>query len=1321
MTPKLQLPVPKLGLSDDTARAEQPPQTTRRAKNVRLIDPRTGRSRIAQRSGMRKFWTNSKGGRIDYVAVVPYNAPKIEYTQLTESDNGTTDPALLTEEWSQDLQDFGRAVRTDFQGNVYVLLDDGRVQVWNADGTLLDTITPPLKEGEETRQGFAVDESRRVYLACVSSAAAQSKVFQWVRVEDPEREDFFYYDLRWTLEVEGEVQEITVKAGTLWLHRNLQSGESLARVTRYGALGGTTPPILERDTPAPYPIRDHAVSDEGEVYISCPSNSNRGAAPDLGGLHQPITSWTAHALGYDAAALDEDTSSKHRLHAWVDAHYMPGATHGDFVSVVKDRRYVDTQNTAPGGGQPGGSSEAPAEHEDGPTDYTSRPLSSLHSTDPTHRIGPQYLTNALAGLPALYFSGTFDPEGTGYPGMVLRSNLNTGPNFKTDTTGEQSLGTDTDATNVTVGSTWTTIPGIGIVEGAVASGVMTVQLDGSIQLAGTAPITYEVRATKDTLPAGPAIAVNHSTGTHTINLSLPVNYTGDGSGTYGVQFRKTDAADTVTVLGATVTTTLELFVNEVLPDQDGLAPQQAAIVPGHQGTGGHGDNWTAVSSWRLLDQTRMRVMAYQKGNVHRWILLANARISGGTLSQAPGWIAFLSTRMSGGDSVQVAIPGDPGSTYGTWRGVSFSSDPDDDQTGGHVIVVIQCVRNFTTEAVNHSFFRVNGRAAGRFTIDAIEAWGGESMVVIGNKHRLVAPHPSDLFGPEVPFEPFDGFFLTWQTVLGSTSNPATTANDVPCTVFTSGGLPGTDGDESGSIDPTTWDDDTPEGAGSYTGSATEVERLEGGIAHDCGMGNILPNGNGGGGPAPFADHPFGSSANPPTGFSEPVSLSEVDRVLLSPRPILAKLASDGSGFTWAINGSGLGYGCVALPGRFVAAVGEKDALDVGNEDVVLRRVYDGGQTVSLATDDGAWVYEDTALSDTAFDQPQLVADDEGQVYWPIPQHRKIQKHRGTTGELLWTYTPTSPLNVRQIALEPNTPVWPDSADEEDRSPIFLYFTGDGLRKLRMVAETQVIGDSASPRQFRYIAVSGTTLSTGDPNGFSGNAINGAFLFDADRTFIGGCTLFTKHYMADGRNVVVYDPLANRGDYLEANGRGELPKRPRLIASALGRIAVAHTQDDTSTVFMSAEGDAEDWDYFPVNPSATDAWNSTLGIGWSNPTDMITALIGLDDLLIIGGDHTIWKAVGNPRAGGRLHLVSDQTGISFGRAWCKDTNGLVYFYGSRGGVWRLHRGTDDLVQAQRVSEYRIERRLQDVNLAANRVELVWNHKDEGLWVVPIPYV
>jgi hypothetical protein len=145
-------------------------------------------------------------------------------------------------------------------------------------------------------------------------------------------------------------------------------------------------------------------------------------------------------------------------------------------------------------------------------------------------------------------------------------------------------------------------------------------------------------------------------------------------------------------------------------------------------------------------------------------------------------------------------------------------------------------------------------------------------------------------------------------------------------------------------------------------------------------------------------------------------------------------------------------------------------------------------------------------------------------------------------------------------------------------------------------------------------------------------------------------------------------------------------------------------------FMSEAGDPFKWDYFPPIPTPIQpvSGNNTDRVG--RCPDIIKALIPYnDDLMIFGGDRSMWRLTGDPMAGGQFDLISDKTGIAFGSAWARDREGNLYFVGSQGGLFALAVGSSVV----RISVDYIERELQGIDQNAANFRLVWSNRDEGL--------
>jgi len=166
-------------------------------------------------------------------------------------------------------------------------------------------------------------------------------------------------------------------------------------------------------------------------------------------------------------------------------------------------------------------------------------------------------------------------------------------------------------------------------------------------------------------------------------------------------------------------------------------------------------------------------------------------------------------------------------------------------------------------------------------------------------------------------------------------------------------------------------------------------------------------------------------------------------------------------------------------------------------------------------------------------------------------------------------------------------------------------------------------------------------------------------------------------------------------------------RCALIAVWGGRIVLSGLGTDPSNIFMSAVGDPFDWDYSPAVQTVQQAVAGNVTSGYGKNPDIVTALIPYtDDTLLIGGTHSIRKFLGNPAEGGINVSVTDITGIAYGSAWCQSPEGVIYFFGSRGGVYKMdpQNGIPSRITATTIDE-----RLADIDLDNSVVSLLWDDR------------
>jgi len=611
-----------------------------------------------------------------------------------------------------------------------------------------------------------------------------------------------------------------------------------------------------------------------------------------------------------------------------------------------------------------------------------------------------------------------------------------------------------------------------------------------------------------------------------------------------------------------------------------------------------------------------------------------------------------------------------------------------------------------------SFFRVNGATAGiytdQFTLQdfrsgdatriAYSVWGGQhanmdmcELIVVEDDYQW----PSDF-----------------------------TESGAPSSGLSSGASSGAIPDWPGE----------PSGAPSSIGYS-DIEKVEAYLAHRYGVQDIL-----------HASHPF--KAAPPvagSGVSSGSSSgpsSDVD-VLNSPDGIISKYTAAGLVLRWAISGPGLGFGVVTdeddgvycLGPSVVPASGASSGVFPA-EETTIRKVVDEGFTVSdsEASGVGAWTY---TTDDPSVQGIRMAIDSEKNLYVPIndadasPTLLKIK----SDGLVEWSYlTPASSTVGFCCAIDT---IATDFGDDTIGEPEFLYLgtglatSGHGLNtlyKLRLVDVSVAVG---APRENVHLAVSEGNIRRMVPGGVPEvvTVTDGAAALNSASRIVMSAISQGKVYYIDGEQYRVYDPDTDTASEWVSTGAGTLPKRAKIIVEWAGKIVLARVEGEPQNAYFSETGNPHGWDLFPPVLKPTSAYALAATQAGPVPDTINTLIAYSDNQLIIGGDHSIHILVGNPLAGaldpargtfpsGQIRLVSDTIGMAFGRSWCRDESGVVYFFGSRGGLYRMVPGS----VPQKLST-KIDRRIKELDLNFFTVRLVWNTVDRGvhLYFVPIDVV
>jgi hypothetical protein len=290
---------------------------------------------------------------------------------------------------------------------------------------------------------------------------------------------------------------------------------------------------------------------------------------------------------------------------------------------------------------------------------------------------------------------------------------------------------------------------------------------------------------------------------------------------------------------------------------------------------------------------------------------------------------------------------------------------------------------------------------------------------------------------------------------------------------------------------------------------------------------------------------------------------------------------------------------------------------------------------------------------------------------------------------------------------PNATYW---VEIEATGPEFVYVptvdptptTAPSYSVRRVEVLRRVATGSSNPREVSLLAVTenGTVSRYAASTGWTTVAAS-----VLPGTYVWSATLFGKTFLGNGTGYRVYDHQTKALRSFDEATVGRIPPRCRLGCAWRGRMVIARG-DSAHDWYMSATADPFDWEVEPDIVTETQAVSGASSQVGEVP-DLVNALVPWsDDLLIFGCDSSIWRLTGDPMTSGELHRLSDITGMAFGASWCKDPEQRIYFLGSRGGLYAM---TPD-GGVQPLSEGKIHRRMQEIDLGRYTPRLVWNDLD-----------
>lgn len=483
-------------------------------------------------------------------------------------------------------------------------------------------------------------------------------------------------------------------------------------------------------------------------------------------------------------------------------------------------------------------------------------------------------------------------------------------------------------------------------------------------------------------------------------------------------------------------------------------------------------------------------------------------------------------------------------------------------------------------------------------------------------------------------------------------------------------------------------------------TATDVENVEGYLAHRFGVAHLLP-----------ADHLYYGAGNYPVGVGD-VTAAATDRgANNAPGGILAKYAPNG-GLIAAKTGAGYGYGAAVDDAGFVWSVGSRQT---SGDAVWARRIRDEGDRL-LPDGEGALLLAGSSEVEPANAPIVPRVDGAGTLHLPLVRasgenrYLRIQ----SDGDEISTWIPADRTAPTGVALGP------DAVDVTAGTAFgaeWSYLTTVGVRAA--VSKLTLVG-SRETGETRQRAVGVATVSCGDVfvhDVETGQqlAIGATEVFD-ETARIASTSAYGRVFLSDGRRSMVYDPRAGTLAKMAASGYGAAPAGFGLVELWQGRLIMGRLEDDPAAVLATARGDVEDYDLFPPVPLQGQAFVLAGLDRIGRLPEPVTALAAVDDdVLVIATTTSLFALSGDPTQGAGLDTISTEVGMPLGQSWCRDPFGRVYFLDDAGRVWRWSRG-DGL---QELTSNTVRERLRRIDWTVYAPELRWAHYADGFFLYVVP--
>lgn len=1347
----LELEFPVLGLVDEMAHARQPRRTTPEGVNVRGSDPKEKRVRGGSRSGLSKYCPVPLvvGHKVQCLDQVVVDNRKVTYANTTP-----TAPTDITFSRETPERDVCRGVRFDGQSNLYALNGRASVVKYNQDGIFQWTCALPTDDSSHLARAMEVDFDGVLY-AGMSEGGDQKKAKLWRFSErdggKPEKD--------WEIAVVAFVERIALRGGLMYVALNLPD-KAKSKLQVYSGLDFNSP-TLEWEKEIPYPTNDLRVREgDGAIFTAHPPNALRGLQPRAPAFSARSRQWTIKDL------VDVDK----RLWGWIDATQVDDLEDGDPVLIVEDfstngRSLVQAAASQEPTFYKEAIGDMPAYRFN--NNQASGDFSVESGANPSIVAGYGDMQRTLfpcfsGGRFALFMLVRLNTGDTTLSGLLAQDNNATGSGSNVET-----LCANRNSTQTTVASASGFDPGAVSVfdEGrasyagqAASGGARSGRYDTEIAsaLTGVALITW--------LFDGNSSTTDHEQHSTFRVMGHPVDR----------YVSKTALESLIRTLFGKAESAAAIAKCQVdLGEAIVLGPYSDGGVQGNPCTGAvdsagshypkvigasTSTTWEAVSGNRYNDNEIERIEGYL---AHKWGIAH--MLPRGTATDLLGtgtkpanldtvtidgrMYTFVTAAPSSANEVQVSALADPGGATQTLRNLAYAVNglglPGTDYdaaTTPHPTVACVDWMNAVVSGTDNRQIRFMSRSPSTtgFAVSVSSAqlsWShSTSIQALPTRFGTAAYCPGNYVHP---------FYLTFgppRKDVGATVGATLESKERLLTsIF---GITAKWGPARGEL---LWAVTSRAQVVSPAGTFAEV--VVGGLGHGVECGNL-----------PIVTTTFsytgGAGSTPAVGQTVTGATSGATGMIVS----VVSGASASAGTLMVRNTGTASYKyaeVVSAPGwtgATVSALSESNVYGVYStgpsatisttDNSVLRRIIDYGDHAATVVTDGGWglassVLGGGAASDLDYAYPRLAVDSFDNIYLPYTENEAAGNKGAVAGiskagvalwsPVVFSVTPPTQSLVATpqglaVAVDPKVPIY--GASNLTRAESIVVATNrcytptvgtPTLWRVRLVTPSRTTGSS---RVLVALGVANGYIKKFTTSGVSAPAGVGTLPqpeLDGTADWVMSTSFFGKVFFTDGKSLLYYDPVTDKVLPMKAEDGGAIPPRCKLIDNWRGRLVLLRSADDGTSWDMAEKDRPFNWNASPKRQTSTQAISGK-NARCGRPSDIINTSISYsDDLFLMGCDSSIWRLSGDPMAGGELDQVTKKTGMAFGRSWTMDPEGVIYFAGSQGGVWRFEPGGS----LDRISEFKIDKRLEAFNYATYTIQLAWNPIENGLHVFQVP--